>query len=60
LGVLRTEVEDQDAVGMNVEGHDSSLVEFRNNAGLWITAPATNLRTAFGGKPECIPDQPTR
>ncbi|MNN08968.1 hypothetical protein D3C81_1218370 [compost metagenome] len=35
LGVLGTEVEDQDAVSVNVEGHDSiSSVEIGNDAGL--------------------------
>ncbi|MNO91998.1 hypothetical protein D3C76_835590 [compost metagenome] len=35
LGVLGTEIEDQDAVSVNVEGHDSiSSVEIGNDAGL--------------------------
>ncbi|MNE22173.1 hypothetical protein D3C80_1153660 [compost metagenome] len=44
LGVLGTEVEDQDAVSVNVEGHDSiSSVEIGNDAGLSITAPLASV-----------------
>nr|GFD16369.1 hypothetical protein [Tanacetum cinerariifolium] len=34
LGVLGTEVEDQDTVGVNVEGHESFSSKIRNKTGL--------------------------
>ena len=39
LGVLGTEVQNQDAVGVNVEGHDKISINFRNDTGLNQTAP---------------------
>ena len=41
LGVLGTEVQDQDAVSVNVEGHDKISINFRNDTGLNQTAPVT-------------------
>jgi hypothetical protein len=47
LGVLGTEIEDQDAVSVNVEGHDSiSSVEIGNDAGLFVTAPFGKLEAS--------------
>src|SRR5690606_18061631 len=54
LGVLGTEVEDQDAVGVNVEGHDSFSSKNRNDTGLrnspgyktrWVASRRTTMQS---------------